>query len=120
MSTKPRRPRPSKVRARAVEEPEPKRRSHAAAPLAVLILLVGLVLGTYTVLLPAMFGLFLFVSGVSFLGTRVNPFSIGFYLRTKPSWTAIGVIFLSAILLWLVAYSYYVHGLGPLVPLARR
>ena len=119
MSTKARRTRAVRAPVRPIEAPEPKRRSHAAAPLAVIVLLLGLLLGTYTVLVPATFGLFLFVSGLSFLGTRVNPFSIGFYLNTKPSWSAIGVIFLSAILLWLVAWTYYIHGLGPLLPLTR-
>jgi hypothetical protein len=95
---------------------EPARRSHAAAPLAVVVLLAGLLLGTVTVLIPALFGLFLLSSGVSFLSTRLNPFSIGFYLTKKPSWTAIGVIFLSGILLWLVAYAYFVHGIAPLIP----
>ena len=80
------------------------------------VLLVGLVLGTVSVLLPALLGLFLFSSGLSFLGTRMNPFSIGFYLTKKPSWSAIGVVFLSAALLWVAAYSYFVHGLGPVVP----
>lgn len=98
---------------------EPKRRSHIAAPFAVALLLVGLLFGTYTILVPALLGFFLFWTGLSFLGTRMNPFSIGFYLTTKPSWSAIGLIFLSAVLLWLVAWSYYVHGLGPLIPGAR-
>lgn len=98
---------------------EPKRRSHAAAPVAVAVLFIGLLLGTVTVVLPALLGVFLFFSGVSFLSSRINPFAIGFYLRTKPSWTAIGVIFLSAFLLFLVAYGYYVHGIGPIVPGAR-
>ncbi len=95
---------------------EPARRSHAAAPLAVVVLFLGLMLGTVTVLVPALLGLFLFSSGFSFLSTRVNPFSIGFYLNKKPSWTAIGVIFLSGVLLWLVAYAYFVHGIAPLIP----
>lgn len=95
---------------------EPVRRSHAAAPLAVLVLLLGLLFGTVTVLVPALLGLLLFSSGLSFLSTRVNPFSIGYYLTTKPSWTAIGIIFLSGMLLWLVAYTYFVRGIAPLFP----
>ena len=98
---------------------EPVRRSNAAVPFAVALLFIGLLLGTVTVILPALIGMFLFLSGLSFLSTRLNPFSIGFYLHKKPSWSAIGVMFLSALLLWIVAYSYYIHGLGPLVPGAR-
>jgi len=101
---------------RGAPAPEPARRSHAAAPVAVVVLFLGLLLGTITVLVPALLGLFLFSSGLSFLSTRVNPFSIGFYLTKKPSWTAIGVIFLSGVLLWVVAYAYFVHGIAPLVP----
>jgi hypothetical protein len=96
--------------------PEPVQRSHAAAPLAVLVLFLGLLFGTVTVLVPALLGLFLFSSGFSFLSTRLNPFSIGFYLTKKPSWTAIGIIFLSGLLLWLVAYTYFVRGIAPLIP----
>jgi hypothetical protein len=104
------------VRRPVVPAAEPVRRSHAAAPFAVLLLFVGLLLGTVTVLVPALLGLFLFTSGLSFLSTRLNPFSIGFYLNKKPSWTAIGIIFLSGLLLWLVAYTYFVRGIAPLVP----
>jgi hypothetical protein len=103
-------------RREAAAAAEPVRRSHAAAPLAVFVLFLGLLLGTVTVLAPALLGLFLFSSGFSFLSTRVNPFSIGFYLTKKPSWTAIGVLFLSGLLLWVAAYAYFVHGIGPLVP----
>jgi hypothetical protein len=103
------------VRATAPAE-EPVRRSHAAAPLAVLVLFLGLVLGTMSVLVPAFLGLFLFSSGLSFLSTRLNPFSIGYYLTRKPSWTAIGVIFLSGVLLWIIAYTYFVHGIAPILP----
>ena len=77
---------------------------------------MGLLFGTVTVLIPALLGLFLFSSGFSFLSTRVNPFSIGFYLDRKPSWTAIGIIFLSGLLLWIVAYAYLVRGIAPVIP----
>jgi hypothetical protein len=95
---------------------EPKRRSHAAAPVAVVVLFAGLLLGTVTVVLPVLLGGFLLLSGLSFLSTRLNPLSLGFYLRTKPSWTAIGVILLSSAMLFVAAYTYYLHGIGPLVP----
>ena len=114
---------PRRPKRRAILRPEPvaepKKRSHAAAPIAVGLLLVGLLLGTFTILIPVLLGLFLFWTALSFLGTRMNPFSIGFYLTTKPSWSAIGITFLSALLLWVAAYSYYVHGLGPVLPGAR-
>jgi hypothetical protein len=77
---------------------------------------LGLYLGTVTVLVPALLGLSLFFAGLSFLGSRLNPLSLGFYLTTKPSWSAIGVVFLVAVLLVAAAWEYLVHGWGPLVP----
>lgn len=108
----------ARPRRRAVEPVVP-RRSHAAAPVGVAVLFLGLLLGTVSVLFPAAFGVFLLMSGLSFLGSRVNPLSIGFYLHTKPSWTAIGVLFLAAVLLFVAAYAYFVHGIGPLLPGVR-
>jgi hypothetical protein len=83
---------------------------------AAVILLVGLLFGAYSILIPALLGLMLLFTGGSFLSTRVNPLSIGFYLTTKPSWTAMGVVFLSAFMLLGAAYLYLVHGLAPVIP----
>jgi hypothetical protein len=80
------------------------------------VLLVGLLLGAYSILVPAALGVMLFFTGTSFLSTRVNPLGIGFYLTTKPSWSAMGVVFLCALLLLMAAYLYLVHGVAPLVP----
>jgi hypothetical protein len=97
--------------------PEPaKRRSHAAAPVAVAILLAGLLLGTYSLVLPVLLGGFLLLSALSFLSSRVNPLSIGYYLHTKPSWSATGILFLSGLLLWVSAYMYYLHGIASILP----
>jgi len=111
-----RRPAPRKAKRAPEPAEEPKRRSNAAAPVAVVVLFAGLLLGTVTVVLPVLLGGFLLLSTLSFLSTRLNPFSIGFYLRTKPSWTAIGVMFLSSVLLFAAAWTYYAHGIGPLLP----
>jgi hypothetical protein len=111
-----RRPAAKRAPVRPAPVEEPKHRSHSAAPVAVGLLFVGLLLGTVTIVLPVVLGTFLLLTGLSFLSTRLNPLSLGFYLRTKPSWSAIGVIFLSALLLFLTAWAYYVHGIGPLVP----
>ena len=93
-----------------------KRRSHAPAPVAVGILLVGLLVGTWTVVLPVLLGGFLMLSAFSFLSSRVNPLSIAYYLHTKPSWSAIGILFVSGVLLWVSAYAYYVHGIAAILP----
>jgi hypothetical protein len=96
--------------------PEVPRRSHAAAPITVTLLLVGLIVGAYTVVVPAVLGGFLLLSGLTFLSTRLNPLSVGFYLTTKPSWPTIGLLFLSGLLLLGSAYGYYVSGFAPIVP----
>jgi hypothetical protein len=96
--------------------PPVRTRSHAAILPAVVLLGVGLWLGTMTVIAPVMLGVSMMGAALSFLGSRLNPLSMGFYLNTKPSWSAIGVLFLSAGLLLYSAYLYYVNHWGPLFP----
>jgi hypothetical protein len=79
-------------------------RSHAAAYAALAVLLLGLVLSRYSFLFPGLLAVLLLGVGLSFLSTRLNPFSVGYYLNTKPSWTAIGLVFLSGVLLLALAY----------------
>lgn len=85
-------------------------RSHAAAYGAIAVLVLGLFLSRYGLLFPALLGLLLLGVGLSFLSTRLNPFSVGFYLNTKPSWSSIGLLFLSALLLAYLAYVDWRHG----------
>ena len=107
-------------RVRAREQPTQVKRSHAAIPVAVILLLFGIVLGHITILIPGLLGLFMVYTSLSFLSSRLNPFSIGFYLTVKPSWTAIAVLFLLGLLLLYVAYSYYLTGYASVLPdLAR-
>lgn len=94
----------------------PPRRSHAAAYAALAVLVLGLYLGQYTILVPAGLGISLLFTAGSFLSARLNPLSIGFYLTTKPSWTAILLVFLSALALLGAAYYYFIHGIAPIVP----
>jgi hypothetical protein len=108
-------PPPSREPERAESAPIP-RRSHAAAFVALALLLLGVYLASWTVIAPGLLALLLLSSGVTFLGSRLNPLSIGFYLTTKPSWTAIATVFLVAFLLFGVAYSYWRHGWGPILP----
>lgn len=93
-----------------------RKRSHAAIPVAIVFVAVGLYLSQYTILLTALFGVVLFFSGTSFLSTRLNPLSPHFYLTRKPSWLAIGVVFLSAFALFGATYEFFVHGLAPVFP----
>jgi hypothetical protein len=92
------------------------KRSHAAIPVAIVLVLLGLYLSQFTVLLTALLGLVLFFSGTSFLSTRLNPLSPHFYLTRKPSWLAIGVVFLSALGLLAAAFELYGHGIAPIIP----
>ena len=91
-------------------------RSHAAIPVAVAMVLIGLYLGSYSVLFPAFLGLALLFASGSLLSTRVNPLSPTFYLTRKPSFLAIGVVFLGAMILFAGAYTLWVHQLAPLLP----
>jgi hypothetical protein len=107
--------RPSNPPPSRAAETETKR-SHAAIPVAIVLVLVGLYLSRFTVLLTALLAVVLFFSGTSFLSTRLNPLSPHFYLTRKPSWLAIGVVFLSAFGLLAAAFELYVHGLAPIFP----
>ncbi|HTT14994.1 MAG TPA: hypothetical protein VMG81_04350 [Thermoplasmata archaeon] len=91
-------------------------RSHAAIPVAVFVVVLGLYLGRYTVVLPLLLGILLLTVGGSFLSTRLNPLSPHFYLTRKPSWSAVGVVFLGALTLVLGAYAMWLHHWGPVVP----
>jgi len=93
-----------------------QKRSNAAVPVAIVFVVLGLYLSQFTVLLTALFGVVLFFSGTSFLSTRLNPLSPHFYLTRKPSWLAIGVVFLSALALFGSAYYLFVHHLAPIFP----
>ena len=96
--------------------PSERRRSNAAVPVAFVLLLIGAYLGHYTVIVPFLLAVVLLGSGASFLSSRLNPLSTSFYLTTKPSWGAIGAVFLVGLVLLLVAYEYLVRGFGPVVP----
>lgn len=88
------------------------RRSNAAIPVVIVLVLVGLYLGQYTFLVPAALGVVLLLAGGSFLSTRINPLSPHFYLTRKPSWLAVGVVFLGALVLLAYAYSLFVAEFG--------
>ena len=92
------------------------RRSHAAIPVAIVVVAVGAYLGKFSVLLPALLGVVLLYSGGSFLSTRLNPLSPHFYLTRKPSWAAVATVFLGAVVLLGLAYTMWLHGFGPVLP----
>jgi hypothetical protein len=101
---------------RSTALPVEKRRSNAAVPVAVAVVLVGLFLGTYSVVVPVLLGLLLLGAALSFLSTRLNPLSVGFYLPVKPSFAAIGVVALCGVLLFLAAWMYWTHGVASVLP----
>jgi len=107
---------PRRVRPNRGAEAEPPRRSNAAIPVALIVVGVGLYLARFTILLPALFGVFLLWAGASFLSARLNPLSPHFYLASKPSWTAVLVVFLGSFALLGAAYVLYLDHFGPLLP----
>ncbi len=109
--------RPYRTRSRVVRPEELEvRRSNAAVPVAIVIVLAGLYLGTYALIVPALLGIVLLCSSGSLLATRLNPLSPTFYLTRKPSGLAIAVVFLGALILFAGTYELWLHQLGPVVP----
>ncbi len=90
------------------------RRSNAAIPVALVLLGIGLYLGRYTLLVPAVLGVVLLCAGGSFLSTRINPLSPHFYLTKKPTWLAVGVVFLGALILFYDTWLLFEQQFGPL------
>ena len=92
------------------------RRSHAAIPVVVFLVALGAFGSQYTILIPALLGVILLYAGAAFLSTRLNPLSATFYLTKKPSWSAVGVVFLGAFGLLALTYEMWLRGLGPVLP----
>jgi hypothetical protein len=93
-----------------------RRRSHAAVIPSLVLLGVGVWLGTITILFEGILAVVLLGGAFTLLGSRLNPLSIGFYLSTKPSWTAIGTVFVSGWVLLAMTYIDYVRAWGPVLP----
>jgi hypothetical protein len=92
------------------------RRSNAAIPAAIAVVAFGVYFGKFSILITALLGVALLYSGGSFLSARLNPLSPSFYLTRKPTWAAIGVVFLGALALLGGAYAMWLHGFGPVLP----
>ncbi len=109
-------PAPYRPPRRRTSRRPPAKRSNAAIPLAIALFFAGLILGEYTILIPALIGIGLVYVALSFLSSRLNPFSLSFYLSVKPSWLSIGTLAFVGLILVGVAYGYYVSGFGPFAP----
>lgn len=96
--------------------PPEARRSNAAIPVAIVLVGIGLYLSSYTIVLTAVIGLLLLGSAGSLLSTRLNPLSATFYLTRKPSFLAIGIVFLGALVLFGATYYLWMAQGGPIVP----
>ena len=103
------------VRASA-RAPAVSNRSHVAGPAAVALLFTGLLLASYSVLIPLLLGLGLVSASLGFLSARLNPFSLGFYLPVKPSWSAIVLAGLVGVVLVAAAYAELRSGRAPIWP----
>jgi hypothetical protein len=91
-------------------------RSHAAGPVAIVLLFVGLLFASYSLLVPVLLGLFLLAGSATLLSMRLNPFSVGFYLPTKPSFLAIAVVGLVGVMLLSAAWQLWKAGATPVLP----
>ena len=95
---------------------EDRSRSHAAIPVAIVLVAAGVVLGPYSLLVPLALGLVLLASGLSLFSSRINPLSPHFYSSRKASWSAVAVVFLGSLgLLW-YAYYLWTSRLGAVLP----
>lgn len=88
------------------------RRSNAAIPVVAVVVAVGLYFGQYSLFVPGILALVLLYAGGSFLSSRLNPLSSHFYLTKKPSWLAIGVVFLGTLVLVWDTYLLLERELG--------
>ncbi len=89
--------------------PQTPEHSHAGGVLALLLLVLGGALGYFVS--PALAGLLALVSfylGWKFLKWRVDPLDMFFWMKSKPSWAAVGLTWLCGLLLLGVAYVTYV------------
>ena len=91
-------------------------RSQLVGVLAFALLIVGLLFGTYSILIPALLGLGLLSATGRFLSMRLNPFTPSFYIPTKPSWLSIGMLAICGLLLISSAWELWRNGLGPILP----
>ncbi|MCI4343736.1 MAG: hypothetical protein L3J92_06465 [Thermoplasmata archaeon] len=107
---------PRRRRSVPPQDPGPPHRSNAAIPVAVVVVGLGIYLARFSLLAPALFGLLLLYAGASFLSTRINPLSAHFYLTSKPSWTAVLVVFVGSFALFGAAYALYLDHFAPLLP----
>jgi len=96
--------------ARTAREPLENRRSNAAIPVAIALVVLGLYFASASLIVPVLLGVVLLLSGLSFVSTRLNPLSPHFYLTRKPSWAAIGVVFLGAAVLLGEAWRLWAAG----------
>jgi hypothetical protein len=99
-----------------VAAPAVQNRSHAAIPLVLVVVALGLWAASVSIFIPALLGTVLLGVTVSFLSTRINPLAVGFYLPVKPSWTALGVVALGALVLFATVYVDWTRALAPVLP----
>lgn len=84
--------------------------------MALAVVIAGLVLGAYTIVAPLLLGGLLLFSGFSLLSSRLNPLSPHFYSDRKPSWPAIGAVFLASLVLLADVYYLWKSRYGSWLP----
>lgn len=88
----------------------PTKEGHEGGVLSILLLLFGAGLAyLITPILSALLALLVFYLMVKFIKWRVDPMDMFFWMKHKPSWAAIGLTFLSGLLLLGISYFVYAY-----------
>ena len=88
----------------------PTKEGHEGGVLSILLLLFGAGLAyLITPILSALLALLVFYLMVKFIKWRVDPMDMFFWMKDKPSWAAVGLTWLSGLLLLGVSYLVYAY-----------
>jgi hypothetical protein len=93
----------------------PTPESHVGGVLAIVLLIVGAGLAYFlTPILSVLLALITLYCGWKFFKWRVDPADMFFWMKSKPSWAAVGLTWLCGLLLIGISYAvfkYTDHGL---------
>lgn len=83
---------------------------HEGGVMSIILLLFGTgVAYVLTPVLSILLGLITLYCGWKFLKWRVDPADMFFWMKGKPSWTAVGLTFLCGLALLGISYLFYAH-----------
>ena len=89
---------------------QPTGESHIGGILALILLGIGAAIAyLLTPILSALLGLLTLYIGWKFLKWRVDPMDMFYWMKSKPSWAAVGLTFLCGLLLFGISYLVYAY-----------